>query len=63
MSPEDVWGRDVGYCAWCVDEFVDDEPIWEHEIDSQGNKVRYACCFQCAIDREVIANIDGGGKD
>jgi hypothetical protein len=48
-----VWGRDSGYCAWCVDEFVDDEPIWEYAIDSQDTPVKYACCLKCADERDV----------
>ena len=50
---EAVWGRDVGYCAWCVHREVGSPTIWEYATDSQDQKVKYACCDKCAKDREV----------
>lgn len=50
-----VWGKDEGYCAWCVDNRSDDS-YWEHAMDSQGEYVRYACCKKCAVDRGVEAS-------
>ena len=52
IDPEPVWGTAEGYCAWCVYAPVSD-PIWEYEVDSQGEHVKYACCKQCAADRGV----------
>jgi len=52
-EPQKVWGRDEGYCAWCVNRKVSD-PIWEEGTDSQGDHVKYACCKECAVDRGVI---------
>jgi hypothetical protein len=49
---EPVWGRDEGYCAWCVNGRAS-KPIWEEGIDSQGEHVKYACCKKCAADRGV----------
>ncbi len=48
----EVWGKEEGYCAWCVDG-VANNPIWEYATDSQGDSVKYACCVKCAADREV----------
>jgi len=48
-----VWGKEDGYCAWCVDMLLIGEPIWEYSTDSQGDSVKYACCTQCAADRGV----------
>lgn len=53
MSATEVWGKDDGYCAWCVDTLIIGEPIWEYGVDSQGDSVKYACCARCAADREV----------
>jgi len=47
-----VWGKDEGYCAWCVDGECP-EPKWEYATDSQGDQVKYACCNQCADERGV----------
>lgn len=55
LTPEPVWGKDEGYCAWCVDGDAS-APIWEEAEDSQGDYVKYACCADCAADRRV----DGG---
>lgn len=52
-EPQEVWGKDEGYCAWCVNRKVSD-PIWEEGTDSQGDHVKYACCKECAVDRGVI---------
>lgn len=52
-EPQTVWGKDEGYCAWCVDTLLIGEPIWEYGVDSQGDSVKYACCTQCAADRDV----------
>lgn len=48
----EVWGKEHGFCAWCVDSPVE-TPIWEYAVDSQGDDVKYACCEQCAREREV----------
>jgi hypothetical protein len=50
---EKVWGRDEGYCAWCIDAPLNGKVVWEFAIDSQGDQVAYACCHKCAKDREV----------
>ena len=55
VDPPAVWGRDEGYCAWCVDSRSNDA-YWEHATDSQGEYVRYACCKKCAVDRGVRAS-------
>ena len=47
-----VWGRDEGFCAWCVDAPAP-SPVWEDATDSQGDEVSYACCQKCAADRGV----------
>lgn len=52
ITPEPVWGKEEGYCAWCVDAEALD-PVWEYGVDSQGEHVKYACCKQCAADRGV----------
>lgn len=52
IEPEEVWGKDEGYCAWCVDGLASN-PVWEYGVDSQGSSVKYACCKKCAKDREV----------
>jgi len=52
LTPEPVWGKEEGYCAWCVDGDAS-TPIWEEEEDSQGDYVKYACCVKCAADRGV----------
>lgn len=52
-EPQEVWGRTMGYCAWCVGKLILGEPIWEYDTDSQGDSVKYACCTKCAADREV----------
>ena len=49
----EVWGKDEGYCAWCVDTLLIGYPIWEYGVDSQGDSVKYACCTPCAEDRGV----------
>jgi hypothetical protein len=49
---EPVWGKEEGYCAWCVDSKALDQ-VWEYGVDSQGDHVKYACCKQCATDRGV----------
>lgn len=52
-EPQEVWGKEEGYCAWCVNQKVPN-PFWEKGIDSQGDHVKYACCKKCAVDRGVI---------
>ena len=52
LTPEPVWGKDEGYCAWCLDGDASN-PIWEEAEDSQGDYVKYACCSKCAADRGV----------
>jgi len=49
----EVWGKDEGCCAWCVDTLIIGQPIWEYAVDSQGDSVKYACCAGCAAEREV----------
>ena len=52
LEPQEVWGKEEGYCAWCVDGDAS-TPIWEEAEDSQGDYVKYACCPKCAADRGV----------
>lgn len=52
VDPEPVWGKDEGFCAWCVDGRAS-SPVWEYGVDSQGEHVKYACCKKCAADRGV----------
>ena len=53
VSAAEVWGKEDGYCAWCVDTLIIGEPIWEYAADSLGDNVKYACCAGCAAEREV----------
>lgn len=54
----EVWGKDEGYCAWCVDTLIIGQPIWEHGVDAKDDSVKYACCTTCAAEREVKQEVD-----
>lgn len=54
----EVWGKEDGYCAWCVDTLIIGQPTWEHAVDSQGDSVKYACCAKCAEEREVKKEVE-----
>lgn len=50
LAPFYVFGKDAGYCAWCVDKRAavrDGEWLSYEDTDSQNETVWYVVCEKC----------------